>query len=473
MMTPPVFSTKSMFTRFASHLEIHGNNRILFSGPFGIGKTTFLQSFFTTVPDNKYFVLRIDPLRYTIASNEDIYELIKYDILFQLLDSGALEGEKFEFSPGLKLVQFISDNYEHFGRSLISIWNSTGKKVLDTLKLLEKYRNKYSEFSSEIDKDLELSRLKQYIEKGDVNWLAIERDLVFEAITNLMLSISEKYSTVLIIDDLDRIDPAHVFRILNVFSTISPEQSVTSNTLGFTKTIIVCDVLNLKSIFRKMYGVSTDFNGYIDKYYSRAIFHYDNSKEIKLWVQVVIKRNLSDTQFNEAEKAFVIDLLCAMLSFNLISVRTIEKLIGTDIVNRFDAREDRYQYSYMRIQHVLLFLFGSMELLADRLNVLKDYINAEGTDIMRFGWENKFRYYLENVLVPLDMMFVGLYPGAEHRNFKFNVSQRSNKRMIEYSLLSESGRYKASIVSDIQNLGTKEFVEIICVINSYAASYPY
>ena len=32
--------------RFKEHLNIPGNNRILFSGMFGIGKTYFLDSFF-------------------------------------------------------------------------------------------------------------------------------------------------------------------------------------------------------------------------------------------------------------------------------------------------------------------------------------------------------------------------------------------------------------------------------------------
>ena len=48
----------------------------------------------------------------------------------------------------------------------------------------------------------------------------------------------------LIIDDFERIDPEHIFRILNVFS--SHMEGDENNILGFDHVIIVGDIENIK-----------------------------------------------------------------------------------------------------------------------------------------------------------------------------------------------------------------------------------
>src|SRR3989344_2062069 len=77
----PVDTPKGDFERF---VEIDRNKRIFFSGKFGIGKTFFLQRFFEEHAD-KYDIYHLFPVRYQIASNENIIELLKYDILIELL----------------------------------------------------------------------------------------------------------------------------------------------------------------------------------------------------------------------------------------------------------------------------------------------------------------------------------------------------------------------------------------------------
>src|SRR5690606_11957375 len=87
--------------------------------------------------------------------------------------------------------------------------------------------------------------------------------------------------TVLIIDDLDRIDPEHIFRILNVFGAhfengqFESFSSYTCNKFNFDKVILVCDINNIRNIFHSKYGTATDFAGYIDKFYTHEIFEYD------------------------------------------------------------------------------------------------------------------------------------------------------------------------------------------------------
>ena len=76
----PIEKIKADFQAF---LEPEHNRRIIFSGPFGIGKTYFLNKFF----DQKieYFPISLRPINYSLLSNEDVFKLIKYDILAQII----------------------------------------------------------------------------------------------------------------------------------------------------------------------------------------------------------------------------------------------------------------------------------------------------------------------------------------------------------------------------------------------------
>lgn len=78
---------------FLEHLT--SNNRILFSGAFGIGKTFFLKQFFE-IQEIKanYNVFHLFPINYQISTNEDIFELIKYDIVFHLLGVDGIKIDK-------------------------------------------------------------------------------------------------------------------------------------------------------------------------------------------------------------------------------------------------------------------------------------------------------------------------------------------------------------------------------------------
>ena len=76
--------TDTVKNDFEAFLNIEENSRIFFSGKFGIGKTYFLNEFFDS-KSNKYEVFHLYPVNYQISSNEDILDLIKYDILVELL----------------------------------------------------------------------------------------------------------------------------------------------------------------------------------------------------------------------------------------------------------------------------------------------------------------------------------------------------------------------------------------------------
>ena len=85
---------KSLFTEAAKDFKIHfereNNSRIIFSGIYGIGKSTFLSSIFEDsyqkqlFSSEKYNIFHLYPVNYSIASSEDIFRYIKYDIIYKI-----------------------------------------------------------------------------------------------------------------------------------------------------------------------------------------------------------------------------------------------------------------------------------------------------------------------------------------------------------------------------------------------------
>src|SRR5690606_38625896 len=107
--------------------------------------------------------------------------------------------------------------------------------------------------------------------------------LILQLVNQLKASQSDTddcKETVLIIDDLDRVDPDHIFRILNVLSA-QIDKVGTNNKFGFDKIILVFDQCNVRNIFKNRYGANVDYVGYIDKFYSHVIFEFKNFVGLK------------------------------------------------------------------------------------------------------------------------------------------------------------------------------------------------
>lgn len=82
---------------------------------------------------------------------------------------------------------------------------------------------------------------------------------------------------VLIIEDLDRLDPQHLFRILNILSahiddTTNPDK--VGNKFGFDKIVLVMDYETTEHIFHHFYGGEANYHGYMSKFLSCEPFRY-------------------------------------------------------------------------------------------------------------------------------------------------------------------------------------------------------
>lgn len=84
-----------------------------------------------------------------------------------------------------------------------------------------------------------------------------------DAVTNLICSLVQTRQEggrkmVLVVEDLDRIDPGHIFRILNVLSAhmtyINGYDDGTKNKFNFDKVLLLCDYANIEKIYHHLYG---------------------------------------------------------------------------------------------------------------------------------------------------------------------------------------------------------------------------
>ena len=165
-------------------------------------------------------------------------------------------------------------------------------------------------------------------------------------------------TSVLIIEDLDRIDPAHLFRILNIFSAhidrqyLLSDQVITEdgkeksidelqNKFGFKKIIFVMDAEATKAIYEKFYG-NYNYQGYISKFISKRIFEYSITETARL--------RLSEHIYHECkiDRETMFEALTDEIKNLGLSVR--------DIVRVLDGFTNSYRKEVVKITDDMQFL---------------------------------------------------------------------------------------------------------------------
>lgn len=387
---------------FKNHIENEDNSRTLFSGKFGVGKTFFLNNFFK---DNEnYECIHLFPVNYQISESQNILELLKYDILIELITKGENIFNSLDESDQ-NLLSFIKDkwstnsvlknaieNISSFEKETIGtgIFSTLGKPLKELLKIDKEFHKL---------KKLNETKLKEFLNKNNS-----ESDVISTIIQSKIKEVSLNKESVLILDDLDRIDPHHLFRILNIFSSHFDERNASNNKFGFNKVIVVGDYENFKSIFHHIYGLKTDESGYFDKFYSTEIYEFNNKTIISEYINEAIpkiKRNNTLDGFFEESGYFKIILEEILLEATNISTKnklTFRQLITSYkipenfiIDNRGQFREEGSAIT-MSINEgikILTFIFGNKQKLIDTLEDIKNN-NAEigethNSGIMRFG----------------------------------------------------------------------------------------
>lgn len=292
-----------LINQFEEHLKV--NDRTIFSARFGDGKTWFLNKFMEERNDSYEFIV-LYPVNYQIAPNEAIMEYIKRDILFQLIQKGWLrpgvsipDTVLFQWYINQKSGTLFTDVMQVM--TSLSFVDSEWQTAIGTLftiakEITDKVKA-YGNFKQDIENEDDFQKAANIIEHlsgGAGN--PYELDMVSYLIIRALQQIkNEGKETVLIIEDLDRVDPAHLFRILNVFSahidrvyqcsskTVtdaegnSVEIDTLKNKFGFDKVVMVLDYETTHHIFSHFYGEQANFQGYISKFISHNVFEYSIS----------------------------------------------------------------------------------------------------------------------------------------------------------------------------------------------------
>ena len=278
---------EELFPKFKEHLEIKNNSRVLFSGKFGIGKTYFLKDFFKD--NQKYEVFHFSPVNYQINSNEDISEFLKYDILVELNKKNKDIFQKNDYNNlvDLQRLFFIwgKNNFTEIFKTGLSYIPKLGRPLKETTELVENFWT----FKQKIEAG-EKGFAEDFLKR--INGKNItETDYLSELLKEKIQKQKNGKQSILILDNLERIDPEHIFRILNIFSAhFDLQNKELPNKFGFDKVILVADAQNLKSIFHHKYGEQTDFNGYFDKFFTVEIFQFKNEEVITKAMDEIISR---------------------------------------------------------------------------------------------------------------------------------------------------------------------------------------
>ncbi|WP_279188515.1 P-loop NTPase fold protein [Prevotella melaninogenica] len=259
---------------FSQYLET--TDRIILSAKFGDGKTYLLNELRKDEAiQDKYEFFTIYPVNYSVAKNEDVFEYIKRDIIVQLyerklldnIDLNALFGSVFTFDDLTSVVSFLL-SFVPMGKFYNKVYNKfleIKKKYDEKKHTADKYLSQFANTAGCIYEEDGYTKLIRIA----IEWISQDHSLNGEE--------RKAKKPVLIIEDLDRLDPKHLFRILNVVSAHiddSKQPDIVGNKFGFNNIVLVMDYDVTKHIFHHFYGAQACYEGYMSKFLSREPFRY-------------------------------------------------------------------------------------------------------------------------------------------------------------------------------------------------------
>lgn len=343
---------------FKTHLLSHP--RTIFSAEFGDGKSYFLQKFIEEPSVQEQFVfLKLFPVNYHVVENRDVFELIKYDLLFQLFLNGMIpDVEKLDKKLVLQLFcishgQDILFELSKWAPMIASNSEQVAAitAITSAIKPLKQLYNKWKTFKKKNGESDCAYNL--FLQKQDASIL-YECDVVTSFIRECIAQYKQHHPEkriVWLIEDLDRIDPAHLFRILNVlsahvdyaykFGQSVDESNICGNKFGVDHVVLVLDYKNLEKIYHHFYGVGTSFNGYIRKFCSDQPFYYSFTNQR---YHYVIKYLHEMTHLSE-------DILQTMLPSGTIEKKTMREIASAILdVDRSIFNVPKYKDINMEVE---------------------------------------------------------------------------------------------------------------------------
>lgn len=384
-------------TDFQGHIGLKENNRILFTAPFGAGKSTFLQEVFEKNKTD-YFTINLFPVNYSVSANEDVFELIKFDLLIELLGKYKKEInlQKEDFSALLLSQMFVLKELK-LTPVIFAILKQCGKIGKSAVDIIEEVKKQYEDFKEDMkyDENELIANFLTLIEnqKGSEN----EMDSISALIKNLVCRVKaekkdkekekeKNIQSVLIIDDLDRLDPEHTFRLINIFSAHF-DKIDNSNKFGFDKVIFVCDYENIRKIFYHKYGPDVDFAGYSDKFFSLTPYQFDNRQYVKEKIEEIMKKIKLGSYAHLFQQVYSYQLTVTAIINSLIDARLLNLRMLLNYP-AFEVPDTLYYGTFTKIQKVqdskiltifyfLKNFYGSFKTLRSKLEYLYNQLGNE------------------------------------------------------------------------------------------------
>lgn len=303
--------------RFEDHLLSH--DRVVLSAKFGDGKTFFLNKFKEKCmmdAESPFEFITLYPVNYQVLGNKDIFELIKHDVLLQILQAGIID-VNYEVTDRMAFEFYIQSHFCTVGESFFAMLKSCGADDMVTkgflaafksVKWLKSLKDKVGEYKKEIDQTAFLDNYLSTFDEDSV----YENDIITKIIRDNIKAYQEKYGkrVVLVIEDMDRLDPAHLFRIMNVFSahmdygyrSMQPiDSSLVGNKFGVSNVVFVMHEKNTEALFHHFYGECADYDGYMSKFYNKDIFRFSLAEEKENYALALISEEtgLGEERINE------------------------------------------------------------------------------------------------------------------------------------------------------------------------------
>lgn len=291
--------------RFEDHLLSH--DRVVLSAKFGDGKTFFLNKFKEKCmmdAESPFEFITLYPVNYQVLGNKDIFELIKHDLLLQILQAGIID-VNYEVTDRMAFEFYVQSHFCTVGESFFAMLKSCGADDMVTkgflaafksVKWLKSLKDKVGEFKKkEVD---QTAFLDDYLSTFDENSV-YENDIITKIIRDNIKAYQEKNGkrVVLVIEDMDRLDPAHLFRIMNVFfahmdygyRSFQPiNNTLVGNKFGVSNVVFVMHEKNTEALFHHFYGEFADYDGYMSKFYNKDIFRFSLAEEKEKYALALI-----------------------------------------------------------------------------------------------------------------------------------------------------------------------------------------
>ena len=312
-------------------------SRSIFSARFGDGKSYFLKEFMKSYDekDNDYYFITLHPVNYVVEENRDVIEYVKRDILFQLIKDNRIYDFKegydkifdavcnveslfklADFAASIIPVKGLKEGYEAL-KGLVSTIDEK-RKEQDVLHVADDYLNGfYGKMGS--------------ISECDAFTCLIQKSLK-----------QTKAKSVLIIEDLDRIDPAPLFRIMNVLSSQvdNPYYSEVphGNKFGFDKIILVMDYEIARHLFHHFYGKEANYEGYMNKFLNTLPYSYSIKEEAHRQVRQKIfdiYKTEEVLSLDQSLSSDTNDRISVPLAIYQLSVRRSKEFLDIDINSLF------------------------------------------------------------------------------------------------------------------------------------------